>query len=165
MNMIKVNIENAKEYSVDGIESVDGKLCKTDWIKLDQNNYHAILGNKSFTIEIIEANYRDKIFIIKVNGETYKLSAKDEYDQLLKSLGMDSSFSSKLSEIKAPMPGMVLDIIVKDGVTVNKGDSLLVLEAMKMENVLKSPGEGIVKQIKIKKGDKVEKNQVLILFS
>ena len=62
------------------------------------------------------------------------------------------------------MPGLIIDLKVKTGDTVKAGDSLLILEAMKMENMLKSPGDGVVKNVKVKKGDAVEKNQVLIEF-
>jgi biotin carboxyl carrier protein len=62
------------------------------------------------------------------------------------------------------MPGMVLKILVKEGDTVKKGDGLLVLEAMKMENNIKALGDGVVSKIPIKAGDKVEKNQVMISF-
>ncbi|MNF13023.1 Glutaconyl-CoA decarboxylase subunit gamma [compost metagenome] len=67
-------------------------------------------------------------------------------------------------EIKAPMPGLVLNVIVESGQEVNKGDNLLILEAMKMENIIKSPSSGIVKKILVTKGDKVEKNEILIQF-
>ncbi|MNR65826.1 2-oxoglutarate carboxylase large subunit [compost metagenome] len=70
-----------------------------------------------------------------------------------------------MKEIKAPMPGLVLNVMVQEGQEVGKGDNLLVLEAMKMENIIKSPDSGIVKKILITKGDKVEKNEVLIQFS
>jgi biotin carboxyl carrier protein len=60
------------------------------------------------------------------------------------------------------MPGLVVNILVAEGDTIAKGDALLVLEAMKMENIIKSPGEGVVKKININKGQAVEKNQVLI---
>ena len=62
------------------------------------------------------------------------------------------------------MPGLVLDVKLNVGDSVEKGDSILILEAMKMENVLKSPAEGVVKSIHINKGDAVEKNQLLISF-
>jgi biotin carboxyl carrier protein len=62
------------------------------------------------------------------------------------------------------MPGMVLSVSVAEGQQVQKGDPLLVLEAMKMENVIKSPGEGTVKSIAVKAGAAVEKNALLIRF-
>ena len=83
-------------------------------------------------------------------------------DLLLNKMGMSAISADKMDNVKAPMPGLVLDILVEIGQTVNKGDNLLVLEAMKMENILKASGNGIVKTIKINKKDAVEKNQILI---
>ncbi len=77
---------------------------------------------------------------------------------------MDNLNANKINEIKAPMPGLVLDIRVAEGDAVKKGDTILVLEAMKMENSIKSPTDGLVKKISVKKGLAVEKNQVLINF-
>ncbi|MCL4145650.1 UNVERIFIED_CONTAM: hypothetical protein GTU68_019273 [Idotea baltica] len=62
------------------------------------------------------------------------------------------------------MPGLILDILVEVGQTIQKGDQLMILEAMKMENVLKAPGEGSISSIEVSQGDSVEKNQVLIKF-
>ena len=67
-----------------------------------------------------------------------------------------------VKDIKAPMPGLVLQISVGPGDTVEKGDPLLILEAMKMENVLKAPGSGTVKKVSVNQGQAVEKNQLLI---
>jgi biotin carboxyl carrier protein len=77
---------------------------------------------------------------------------------------MDNLAAKKVNEVKAPMPGMVLKILVKDGDEVKKGDPLLVLEAMKMENILKSPTDGVIKKIAAVTGVAVEKNQLLIQF-
>ena len=62
------------------------------------------------------------------------------------------------------MPGLIIDLKIKAGDAVKQGDPLLILEAMKMENILKSPGEGVIKNLKVKKGDHVEKGQVLMEF-
>ena len=77
---------------------------------------------------------------------------------------MDALASKKVNEVKAPMPGMVLNILVQEGAEVKKGDALLVLEAMKMENIIKSPCDGTVKRVAATKGTAVEKNQLLIQF-
>ena len=79
-------------------------------------------------------------------------------------MGMNNTSAGKINSLKAPMPGLIIDLKVKAGDTVKQNDPLLILEAMKMENIIKSPGEGVVKLVKIKKGDSVEKNQVLIEF-
>ena len=89
---------------------------------------------------------------------------KDQYDNLLQRLGLDNINSIKLTDLKAPMPGMVLKIMVASGQEVKKGDSLLVLEAMKMENIIKSPADLTIKSVQVKITDKVEKGQVMIKF-
>ena len=71
---------------------------------------------------------------------------------------------SKASKLKAPMPGKVLEVMVEVGQEVAKGEGLLILEAMKMENVLKAEDGGIVKSVNVSVGEAVEKNNVLIEF-
>jgi biotin carboxyl carrier protein len=99
-----------------------------------------------------------------VNGSIYTVTAKDQYDILLDQLGLSSLNSAKVSDLKAPMPGLVLKLFVTEGSEVKKGDNLFILEAMKMENIIKSPADVKVKTVKIKPGDKVEKGQVLLIF-
>ena len=113
-------------------------------------------------MEVLHADYVTKRFSIKVNNNIYDLNLQNELDLLLNKMGMTAISADKMDNVKAPMPGLVLDILVEIGQTVNKGDNLLVLEAMKMENILKASGNGIVKTIKINKKDAVEKNQILI---
>jgi biotin carboxyl carrier protein len=79
-------------------------------------------------------------------------------------MGMSSSSVAKINNIKAPMPGLIIDLKIKAGDAVNAGDTLLILEAMKMENVIKAPASATVKSVKAKKGDSVEKGQILIEF-
>jgi biotin carboxyl carrier protein len=89
----------------------------------------------------------------------------DQFDELLHQLGMDNLTTATISEIKAPMPGLVLRILAYEGQEVQKGGNLLVLEAMKMENIIKAPADVIIKTVKINPGDKVEKNQVMMIFT
>lgn len=89
----------------------------------------------------------------------------DQFDELLHQLGMDNLNTAIISEIKAPMPGLVLRILASVGQEVQKGGNLFVLEAMKMENIIKAPADVIIKSVKVNPGDKVEKNQVMMIFS
>ena len=144
--------------------SVNDETIVLDRKVLNDKSTHVIYQNRSYTIEVVSFDKTEKTAVIKVNGSIYKIAVEDQFDQLLKQLGMDNLAVAKVQQIKAPMPGLVLNVLVAEGDEVKKGDSLLVLEAMKMENMIKSPTDGIIKKITIKQGDKVEKNEVLIHF-
>lgn len=167
--MLKVKVNNKKEHVIEMENSSSGSIDNTpfswDVIEVKDGSFHVIKDNRSYTVEVIKADTAEKSFLVSVNGNKYQLNVKDKYDELLKSLGLDNMKLNKVNEIKAPMPGLVLDIRVSEGSEVKKGDPILVLEAMKMENILKSPTDGIVKKINVKKGVAVEKNQVLINFA
>jgi biotin carboxyl carrier protein len=151
------------ESTTDGF-LVDGKPFPWDLVKVTEGYFHVLVNNQSYTAEIVKVDVPTKSFLIKVNGKTYPVEVKDKFDLLLEKMGMNSQSSGKVNNIKAPMPGLIIGMKVKVGDHVKPGDPLLILEAMKMENIIKSPGEGTVKSIKAKKGDSVEKNQVLIEF-
>ncbi len=166
--MLKVKVNEKTEFVIyfDGANegTIDSQKFDWDKIEIKENVFHIIKNNKSFTAQVVKADVREKTFTINVNGTNYQIQVKDKFDELLKSLGMDNLNANKVNEVKAPMPGLVLDVRVNEGDEVKKGDAILVLEAMKMENILKSPTDGIVKKINVKKGMAVEKNQVLINF-
>jgi biotin carboxyl carrier protein len=126
--------------------------------------YHIIENNYSYNVDVVLFNSTDKTAEIKVNNNIYTITAKDQFDILLDKLGLSTLNGTRVSEIKAPMPGMVLKVFATEGEEIKKGDNLFVLEAMKMENIIKSPADVIIKKIKIKPGDKVEKGQILIEF-
>jgi biotin carboxyl carrier protein len=169
MSKIKVYTENENTYSVELEKKLNsGIINKKDFswdvFQVKENSFSVIKNNKSYNVEVLSVNTDEKQFLIKVNGLKYKLNVKDKYDELLHSLGMDNLSSQKVSDLKAPMPGLVLEISISEGEEVKKGDALLILEAMKMENVIKSPADGIIKSISINKGEAVEKNQLILNF-
>ncbi|MBK0401385.1 biotin/lipoyl-binding protein [Adhaeribacter sp. BT258] len=143
---------------------LNGQPFEWDLVALDANRFHIIKNNVSYMAELVEADYQTKTFTLKINGTLHTVSVKDRFDLLLDQMGMSNANEKKLNDIKAPMPGLVLDIKVKIGDEVKKGDQILILEAMKMENILKSPGDGVVKAIKVNVKDNVEKGQVLLEF-
>lgn len=144
--------------------ALNEKNIEWDLIRIDAKRFHIIRGSKSYEAELVEIKKEEKIILLKINNKLFEVELKDQYDELLHNLGMDSVAANKLNDLKAPMPGMVLKVLVKEGDEIMKGDSLIVLEAMKMENMLKAAGNGKVKSIKVKISDKVEKNEVLIVF-
>jgi biotin carboxyl carrier protein len=102
---------------------------------------------------------------VEVDGQSFKVTIKDELALMLKALGMDAPGKVEVKEIKAPMPGIILNVMVNAGQSVKKGDGLLILEAMKMENVIKSPVDALIASIAVNKGQSVEKNTVLVTFA
>jgi biotin carboxyl carrier protein len=165
--MYKVKVDNKHDFNFEktqGVWQLEGKDIAFDMIELGKTTFHVIKDNKSYTVEIVNHNVAEKSFQIKVNQTIYSLTVKDKYDELLHQLGLDKAMVIKVSNIKAPMPGLVLNILVEDGQEIKKGDALIVLEAMKMENILKSPTDGKVKKVAVKKGVAVEKGQILIEF-
>jgi biotin carboxyl carrier protein len=128
-----------------------------------KNTLHILYNSRSYNVELLEYRQEDKIALINVNNSTYEVKLKDDTDALLEKLGIGQN-TNKVQQVKAPMPGKVLDIKVKEGDTIKKGDGLLVLEAMKMENIIKAPGDAVIKKIHAIIGKAVEKNEVLIVM-
>ncbi len=165
--MIKAKV-NQSEFDVEIVSenevNLNSESKKLDIISLSESKKHLILDNKSYSIENVSFDKEKKEAVLKVNNRTYKVSLKDKYDLLLKELGMSNMATKVVKDVKAPMPGLVISIEVEKGQAVKAGDTILILEAMKMENVLKSPIDGIIKSIKAEKATTVDKNAVLIEF-
>jgi biotin carboxyl carrier protein len=125
---------------------------------------HLIQGSRSLEAELLAVDLEAKTLQIRLGHKTTTLQLKDRFDLLLAEMGMNAVGSGNLKEIKAPMPGLILDLKVAPGDVVKKGDVVLILEAMKMENSIKSPGDGVVKEVKVSLKQSVEKNQVLLQF-
>ena len=165
--MLKITV-GSKPFTLEndtlkpGTFALNGESLKPDLVHLTGQNYHLIHKGRSYNLELIKAE--GKKYQVKVNGKIVNAEVKTQLDLLLETMGLASAGTERISELKAPMPGLILEIKVEQGSTVKKGDPLLVLEAMKMENVIKAAGDGTVKEIKVQKGEKVEKNQVLLKF-
>lgn len=161
--MYKITINGGKTIEVEG-NTVNGKAVDTDIIELEQRFYHVLSGGKSYNVEMVKMDKGAKTMTLNINGNIYQVEAKDKFDLLMDQMGFSSAAAGKIKDLKAPMPGLVIEVRVKAGDAIKKGDAVMVLEAMKMENVLKAAGDGTVKSIEIVKGQSVEKNQVLIIF-
>ncbi len=135
---------------------------KLDAVKTGDGEYHVLHNGKSYSAEITSVDMANKAVSLRINGKSKTIKIQDEYDVLVKKMGLSANVVHKISAIKAPMPGLVLSILVEPGQVVVQGEPMLILEAMKMENVIKSPGEGTVKRIVVAKGKPVDKGEVLI---
>jgi len=151
------------EFNDDKI-TIDGESIIVDVAEIEKDNYHILHNSKGYSVEIVAVDVAKKTVQLKINGKLNTLVIKDKLDLLLDKMGMGAGAQQKISDVKAPMPGLVLDLKVEVGDSIEKGTPLLVLEAMKMENVIKSVGSGVVKKIAIEKGQAVEKGEVLLVM-
>jgi pyruvate carboxylase subunit B len=117
-------------------------------------------GTKLYKIDNIEVNERNVSF--SINGDYFETTVKDEQELLLEKLGFHAGAAVSAGSLNAPMPGKILELLIANGDAVEEGQPVLILEAMKMENELKSPSNGVVSKLHIQQGDNVEKNQILI---
>lgn len=149
-------------FIVDGvaIESQSG----AELIWNDRDFFTISYKGQSFNGEILNRDIENQKLTLKLNHREFEIRKKIELDALIAELGLDKVKIKKLRELGSPMPGRILSIHVKAGDHVKVGDPILSLEAMKMENILKSDGEGIVKRIAIEKEQVVDKGQLLIEF-
>ena len=138
------------------------KIKDYDIIKTTDGTYHMVYDDQSYRLRPIKYDRNTKTIEVSVNSNLFKVKLSDEYDMLIEELGFSLNKENIFKDVKAPMPGLVLDIMVKSGDAVIKGQQLLILEAMKMENVIKAPGHGIVKSVLVSPKDAIDKNTVLI---
>ena len=134
-------------------------------IQKDQETLIVITENKVYTLYCTYIDKENKTITFLKNGENIKIELREPLDEILKSMGLEDAMTPKVSDVKAPMPGLVLEVNVKPGDHVKNGDTIVVLEAMKMENSIKSPIEAIVQSVSVEKGQAVDKNAVLVNFN
>ena len=158
-NHYKLNVNNTFQFDVE-----DDVVSQLDAVSVEKNKFHILKNNTPYQAEIVATNFINKTYTVKVNNSTYTVAIANALDLLIKEMGFEVGASKQVNTIKAPMPGLILEISVEVGQEVKENDPLLILEAMKMENVLKSPIDGIIKSIKAVKATTVDKNAVLIEF-
>lgn len=149
-------------FVIDGIEVEAGSGAEIHWI--DRDFFELIYHGISFKGEILNRDIENRKLRLKLNHRVFEIKKKFVLDALIAELGLDKVKVKKLKELSSPMPGRILNIQVQVGDHVKVGDPILSLEAMKMENILKSDGEGVVKSIAIEKEQVVDKGQLLIEF-
>jgi len=143
---------------------VDDHPLSLDIERLPDGRYSIIQNNKVYTCELINLDIEAKIITLRINQAIMDFELKNEMDLLLEKMGIDQKAGARTEKISAPMPGLILEVLVGEGDQVKAGTPLIILEAMKMENVIKAQDEGTVQKLLVQKGQSVEKNQVLIQF-
>lgn len=164
MNQILVNNTSYNIENNNDVWTINDVQTPIDIYEINSNTFHVILNNKTYSAELLSYNKAEKTIQIIVNNHIYTLSIKNKLDLLLDQIGIGNTQSKKANNLKAPMPGLVLKVLVQEGDTVQKGDSLLILEAMKMENVLKATSNAVIKKVNIATKQTVEKGAVLLVM-
>jgi len=165
--MLRATVNEEFSIEVDRQDTswaINKKRVSFDISKLGDGYYHLLLNNKAYTAKLLSHDRRAKSFEWLINGKKMSLILEDDFDELLQKMGIDKNLTALVSEIQAPMPGLVLDVLVENGQTISEGDALFVLEAMKMENVIKSPCDAIIKSIQVEKNQKIDKDDILVVF-
>ena len=125
-------------------------------------DYHILLDGKSHVAIVSRADFNARSYHIRIGSNTYHVNIETDLDSLIQSMGYQLQTEQAIDKIQAPMPGIILEVRVSEGDTVNKGDSLVILEAMKMENIIVSPMDAVVKKVAVGQGETVDKNKLLI---
>lgn len=138
------------------------EIAAADIIQRSPTEFNLIHRHRSVNVQLADPGSTDKKMRIEVEGETFDVEIKDELDQVLDKMGFGVTTGKLIKEIKAPMPGLVLEISVAEGQHVNEGDKILILEAMKMENSILVHTNATIKRIAVSAGQAVEKGQLLV---
>ncbi len=138
------------------------QLDAADLVQQSPGKYNLLKNHQSINAVLLDSNTTAKHQIIEIEGQSFDIHIKDELDLMLDKLGFTAVSNKVIKEIKAPMPGLVLEINVTEGQEVKEGDKILILVAMKMENSLMIHADATIKKICVKAGDPVEKGQVLV---
>ncbi len=160
---------NSKEYQAHCKNNchkqiiINDKLYEVELLKkFSENVFSFVVNSKIYQVEL-RINGRN-VVEVHLNGLDYKVEVTDSTQNMLERYIRQSgkSIGAGVGTIKAPMPGLVIKLFVEEGMSVVQGDKLLIVEAMKMENVLKSTISGIVKSLKVTEGSTVDKDSILI---
>ncbi|MBS1534438.1 MAG: acetyl-CoA carboxylase biotin carboxyl carrier protein subunit [Bacteroidetes bacterium] len=146
------------------LECSESDAQQLDAAQIAPGKYHVLRDGDSYQVEILKADFLQKNYTVSVNNNPYTVKISDSLDQLIQQMGFESGSSKHINAVKAPMPGLIIEINVSPGQAVQENDPLLILSAMKMENSLLSPREGVIKSVAVAVGAAVDKGQLLIEF-
>jgi biotin carboxyl carrier protein len=151
------------------IEGQRYEVARTEWENLDcitteSDQYHLLENGISHTITVMDFDLATRRCTLKVDGEIKEVKFLRDLDLLIEKMGLNVTQAKKLTLLQAPMPGLVTSIKITSGQHVEKGSPLLILEAMKMENVITAPDDAVVKEIKVGIGQAVDKGTSLVEF-
>lgn len=165
MYRAKINEGGQFDIEVSGDKySANGQEVEFDCKHIGDDKFHLIIDDRSVKAQLLSMDKAKSSFLFLIDGVEIELELEDQYDLLLDELGMEKGGGASVKNIQAPMPGLVLQVNVSVGDEISEDDPLIVLEAMKMENVIKAPKDVKIAAVEVEVGQKVDKGQVLINF-
>jgi biotin carboxyl carrier protein len=152
------------EFSIEVLDprhvSLNGRVMDVDFENISgQPVYSLVIDGKSHEAYVYEGDDEWQVLLL---GQQYPVTVEDEREKRLKAAAGGAVSESGEFQLRAPMPGLVVAVPVAQDQMVAKGDVLLILESMKMQNELKSPRAGKVTRIRVKPGDAVEQRQTML---
>jgi biotin carboxyl carrier protein len=153
-----------QEFSIEIVDErhvrIGGRLYEVDFESVNgQPVFSMILDGRSYESFIYQ---NDESWDVLLRGRQYEVKVEDEREKRLKAAAGGGTVAGGEFHLKAPMPGLVVSVLVGEGQEVKKGQVLLILESMKMQNELKSPRDGVVGRVRVKAGESVEQRQTLV---
>lgn len=164
--MIKATVNGKPAFAINHDKKVTCNDREVNWsaVQLPSGDYSVIMDGYSYQAQVLKVDRESKTVVLQINQQLFEVALEEPIDQLLASMGIKDAMARKVNDIKAPMPGLVLKVLVTPGQAIKKGDPVLILEAMKMENVFKATSDATVKEIKVAERTAVEKGEVLIVL-
>lgn len=164
MNVKFIATLNQTEFHVEVIDerhiTLNGEIYEIDFASVgDQPIFSLLINGKSYEAFVYPHEEEWQVLLL---GNLYSVRVEDEREKRLRAAAGGRVMERGEFHLKAPMPGLVVAVPVTEGQRVNKGDVLVILESMKMQNELKSPREGVVTRIRVNTGDSVEQSQTLL---
>ena len=159
---MEVGGEHVEVERVEGGLRVDGTVRKADLTRLGEGEFHLVLDGASHRVF---ARRRRTGWRVSVRGRTFDVVVEEERVRAMRALAAKSGRGAPSREVRAPMPGLIARVLVAPGEHVGAGDGMIVIEAMKMENELRAPDAGTVREVAVRAGDVVDRDEVLVTLT
>ena len=163
--MMNTVISKNHEFEIDisdGEITVNGNKLDAHFLLKSSDKIDVIFQGKVYRVRL--GSFHGNKGSVLINEKEIELFLKSPKQQILEKIGITQESDNKMDDLVAPMPGKILKVLKKSGEQISKSEGILVLEAMKMENVLKASADAVIADVKVSEGDAVEKNQILITF-
>lgn len=165
--MIKAIVNGDIPFAINtdaGITTCNDHAVAWSALELPAGNFSILLDGSSYVAQVLKVDKESKTVTIVIDQQEYTVAIEEPIDQLLTAMGIKDAMTRKVNDIRAPMPGLILKMLVTAGQVIKKGDPVLILEAMKMENVFKATVDAVVKEVRVAERTAVEKGEVLVIL-